>query len=87
MVSAIYKQHLIFMMQLYEAKGLGKFYSEQAAGDREAVQLDAKYPSLGVVEASFDMGEDLIGNSHLNWKGTHDEVVLEMQGFRIFPPE
>ena len=51
-------------MQLYEAKGLGKFYSERAAGDREAVQL-AKYPSLEVVEAKFDVGEDPKGNAHL----------------------
>ena len=64
-------------MQLYEAKGLGKFYSEQAAGDREAVQL-AKYPSLEVVEATFDVQEDPMGNGHLYWKGTHNEVVLEM---------
>ena len=81
-MSTIYQWYLICLIQLYEAKGLGKFYSERATGDREAVQL-AKYPSLEVVEATFDVGEDPMGNARLYWKGTHNEVVLEMQGFLV----
>ena len=53
----MYQQYLICLMQLYEANGVGNFYSEQVVGDREAIQLE-KYLSLEIVEATFDVGED-----------------------------
>ncbi|KAF8573417.1 hypothetical protein K439DRAFT_1625095 [Ramaria rubella] len=64
------------------SKNIVDVFESRVSGKREHVQL-AKYGSLEKVEAAFDVAEDAGGIVRLFWKGTHDEVVLDVQGYLV----